>query len=101
MNPLTHLRKALINKGEEIPKKHGKWFRINIYDNNWLVLDTWNGYIFHYPNGAKPSDTNNLYRCVYVFYDADGDIGQCKTVKENLAMFWLTHINTLHTNTNH
>jgi len=86
------LRNFVIQNGERHPKKHGSWYRIHAYENNWLVVDTWNSHIYHYPNGATPSDTNNMYGVVYVFYDKDGVVENCKGIKEHMAPFWLGHL---------
>ncbi len=86
------LKDKIISKGEILPKKHGKWYRLNIYDNHYLILDTWNGYIYHYPNGAIPTDTNNMYGVVYTFVDNSGIPNNCSRVKDNMLNFWNAHI---------
>ncbi len=86
------LKKKIISKGEILPKKHGKWYKLNAYGNHYLILDTWNGYIYHYPNGAEPTGTDNLYRVVYTFKDKDGSINNCKVVKPQMFNFWDAHI---------
>lgn len=86
------LANVLRSAGERLPKKHGDWYRINVFDNHWLVLDTWNGEIYHYPDGATPSDTDNMYRVVYVFYDSKGKVHNCKTLEDNMVAFWYGHV---------
>lgn len=29
-------------KGESFQKKHGNWMRLNMHDDYWLIMDTWN-----------------------------------------------------------
>jgi len=77
--------------GGKLPKKHGDWFRVNVYGNHYLILDTWNKEIYHYPNGATPSDTNNMYNCVYVFFDNEGN-QRCKSVNDTMSSFWYAHL---------
>ena len=91
-NKYDLLTDAITRKGERLPKKHGAWYRIKTYDNNWLVYDTWNGQVYLYRNGAEPSDTDNMYRVVYVFRGADGS-QNCETIRPHLADFWRGHIN--------
>jgi len=86
------LKEKIRRKGEHHPKKHGDWFRIHAYDNNWLVYDTWNGSVYHYSNGCSPGDANNLYHVVYVFYDKDGIVDNCKRVKPHMYGFWNGHL---------
>ena len=86
------LKNNIKNFGERLPKKHGWWYRLKLWNDNYLVYDTWNGVVFHYPNGATPSDTNNTYRCVYVFYDNDNIIKNCKVVNSDMFKFWNAHI---------
>ena len=88
---MKHLIEKLMQVGTKLPKKHGSWYLLNVYNSHYLVLDTWNKTVYHYPNGATPSDTNNMYRVVYVFYDNDG--GQRhEVVQKRLADFWYAHI---------
>ena len=89
MNVLKEIIKEL---GEKHPKKHGEWYRLHVYDNHYLVLDTWNNTVYHYSNGAEPSDTNNMYGCVYVFYDVNGKVDRCMRVRDNMVNFWKAHI---------
>jgi len=72
--------------GQKLPKKHGEWYRLNIYDDTYLVYDTWNGQVYHY-KGAIPSGTDNMYRVVYTFS------GYIETVKGHMFSFWNGHIN--------
>ena len=37
--------------GEKLPKKHGSWYRVKAFDDNWLVYDSWNGQVYLYRNG--------------------------------------------------
>ena len=78
------LHEMITSKGEKFRKKHGEWYRLHIYDDNYLILDTWNGQINHH-KGCKPSDTNNMYRVVYIF---SGDLG---AVNEQMRNFWHKH----------
>ena len=82
---MERLKENIKRLGEKLPKKHGDWYRLNIYDDNYLVLDTWNGQISHY-KGCVPSDTNNMYNVVYVF------TGFVKRIEPNMANFWNAHI---------
>jgi hypothetical protein len=82
---MERLRAKLRKVGEKLPKKHGEWYRLEIWDNNFLVYDTWNGQIYHH-EGCIPSDTDNMYRVVYVF---SGMIGR---VRDHMANFWSAHI---------
>jgi hypothetical protein len=91
------LQDAMREKGERLPKKHGDWYRAVTFDNNVLVYDTWNGSVYLYRNGATPSDTNNMYRVVYVFYDTDGRVENYSLVKPHMADFWRSHINNAQT----
>lgn len=77
--------------GKRHPKKHGEWYALRVYGNHYLVLDTWNGQIDHHPNGANPTDTNNMYRCVYAFLDANGNHNS-RYVRNYIAPFWCGHI---------
>jgi len=85
------LIKKIKEFGEKLPKKHGDWFRLKIYDDNYLVLDTWNKHVYHY-KGCEPSDTNNMYNVVYTF---TGYIG---SIKPDMANFWSAHIKPLSSN---
>jgi hypothetical protein len=89
---LIHLKQKIKAHGEKHPKKHGEWYRVHAYDNHWLVLDTWNGQVYHYPNGCTPTDTNNLYRVVYTFLDKEGKPERCESVKSNMVNFWAAHL---------
>ena len=87
------LAKIIRQDGEELPKKHGSWYKLHVRDNNYLILDTWNSHVYHYPNGATPSDTNNMYRCVYVFHDLDGKVDNRTRVKGSMKNnFWHNNI---------
>ena len=88
----TELITILRSAGERLPKKHGWWYLLHAYDNHWLVYDTWSETIYHYPNGAKPSDTDNMYGVVYVFWDNNGRADNCKRVKPNMFPFWYGHV---------
>jgi hypothetical protein len=89
------LKTLIRTSGEKVPKKHGEWYRLKFWDEHYLVLDTWNGQIYHYPNGCEPSDTDNMYRCVYVFFDKAGSVSNYKSVKGKMIDFWLAHKHTL------
>ena len=82
---MERLRQNVKSLGERLPKKHGEWYRLHIYDDNYLVYDTWNGHVYHHKE-CTPSDNDNMYRVVYVF---SGMIG---SVKEHMANFWNAHI---------
>ncbi len=84
---MERLRENIRKYGEKLPKKHGSWYRLKIYDDNYLVLDTWNGHVNHY-KGCIPGGTDNMYRVVYTF---SGFIG---TVTKSMANFWNAHIYT-------
>lgn len=93
MNINNDILSPILKKaGEKHPKKHGEWYRLHVYDNHYLVLDTWNGHVYHYSNGAKPSSTFNLYNCVYVFYDKNGKVDNYERVKNHMNGFWYGHI---------
>ena len=32
----------LLKKGEKFYKRHGNWIRYNMYDDIWLIMDSWN-----------------------------------------------------------
>ena len=81
--------------GDRHPKKHGEWYRLRVYDNHYLILDTWNGSIYHYPNGAEPTDTDNMYRCVYTFVDVNGIPNNFERVIGHMNDFWYGHISHL------
>lgn len=85
MEILTDLIKKY---GERHPKKHGEWYRINVFDDYYLILDTWNGEIYNYPNGAEPSDTNNMYRVVYTFLDNQGSSVNYRRVGVSMYGYW-------------
>jgi len=95
---LEELQRTIVSVGERLPKKHGDWYRVHVYDNHYLILDTWNKHIYHYSNGAIPSDTDNLYRVVYVFYDNNGDVNNYSIVKKHMCDFWYGHICSLSRN---
>ncbi len=84
---MDRLKSNLKTLGEKLPKKHGEWYRLHIYDDNYLVYDTWNGKIYHHKE-CIPSDTNNMYRVVYTF------TGYVGVVKNNMINFWNAHIQT-------
>ncbi len=84
---MEKLRQSIIRLGEKLPKKHGEWYRLKIYDDNYLVLDTWNGHVYHHKD-CEPSDTNNMYRVVYVFS------GFIRSVTGIMADFWNMHIDS-------
>jgi hypothetical protein len=86
------LKTKIRQLGERLPKKHGEWYKLHIFDNHYLILDTWNGEIYHYPNGATPSDTDNMYRVVYVFYDINGNGNNYSRVKNQMIAFWTAHL---------
>ena len=85
---MERLIKKIREFGRKLPKKHGDWVRIHIYDDNFLVLDTWNNQVYHY-KGCEPSDTNNMYGVVYVF------TGFVSSVNNNMANFWNAHIKSV------
>lgn len=86
------LTEAMILKGQKLPKKHGAWYRAKAYDNNWLVYDTWNGCVYLYPNGAEPTDTNNIYGVVYAFSNFNGGNNDYSAIRPHMADFWRAHI---------
>lgn len=71
--------------GEKHPKKHGEWYRLHVYDDNYLLLDTWCDEIFHHA-GCEPHDLNNMYRVVYTFS------GYKSRVKGHMLKFWYGHV---------
>lgn len=79
------LRDKLRKHGEKLPKKHGDWYRLNVYDNHFLVLDTWNNEIYHHKE-CEPHGTDNLYQVIYVF---SGMIG---AISNDMVNFWNAHI---------
>ena len=80
------LMKIIRARGEIFPKKHGAWLRLYVYADNYLLLDTWNGEIYHH-KGCKPSSADNMYRCVYVFSGEQG------VVRGQMCNFWRMHVN--------
>lgn len=86
------LRDILRKHGEWLSKKHGDWRKIKVFDNHFLIHDTWNGEIYHYPNGATPSDRNNIYGCVYAFYDKDNKTNNYTRIKGHMFKFWYAHL---------
>ena len=80
------LRRLVKVSGERFPKKHGEWYRLHIYDDHYLVLDTWNKAVYHHKGKCQPSDTNNMYHVVYIFNGKQG------VVKQNMVNFWKAHI---------
>ena len=78
---MKNLRNSIRTHGEKFPKKHGEWYRLRIWGDNYLIYDTWNKQVYHH-KGCVPSDTNNMYGVVYVFSGLVGD------VKEHMAGFW-------------
>lgn len=80
------LRSLIRNRGERLPKKHGDWYRINVFDNHWLVLDTWNGAIDWYKGECKDSGTDNMYGVIYGFSD------RVTYVTDSMVNFWYQHI---------
>ena len=82
---MDRLRTILRKQGEWFPKKHGSWYRLHIYDNNYLLYDTWNGKVYHHEE-CKSSGTDNMYKVVYVFS------GLIDSVKQNMVNFWIAHI---------
>ena len=79
------LAEIIRGRGERFPKKHGEWYRLKVYDNNYLLLDTWNGCVYHHLY-CEPSDTNNMYGVVYVFSGCQG------SVEGHMNNFWYYHI---------
>lgn len=82
---MNNLKTKIKLLGEKFPKKHGEWYRLKIYDDNYLLLDTWNGQVCHH-KGCESSGTDNMYRCVYVFG------GFVNVVKGHMVNFWKCHI---------
>lgn len=39
------LRSFMFLFGEKFKKKHGDWIRLHIYNDLWLIMDSWNGAI--------------------------------------------------------
>ena len=85
-NNKKELAEIIRSVGERFPKKHGEWYRLKVYDNNYLLLDTWNGCVYHHLD-CEPSDTNNMYGVVYVFS------GFQSAVNGHMNNFWYAHIN--------
>lgn len=81
----SNLRPIIISCGEKFPKKHGEWYRLHVFDDNYLICDTWNGQIDHHKI-AEPSDTNNMYGVVYAFS------GRQRSVRGHMNNFWYAHI---------
>lgn len=81
----SDLAKIIQKCGEKFPKKHGEWRRLHVYDDNYLLLDTWNGSVVHHKE-CKPSDTNNMYGVVYTFSGYQG------SVEGHMNNFWHGHI---------
>jgi hypothetical protein len=51
MKPISQVIK---DKGKSYPKKHGEWYVATSRLGDF-VLDTWNGQVYFYPDGATPS----------------------------------------------
>lgn len=82
---MERLRQKIKNLGHKHPKKHGEWFRLPVYGDHVLILDTWNNQIYHH-RGGEPHDLSNMYRVVYTF---SGRVGR---VTSWMANFWSAHI---------
>lgn len=83
------LRVLIMNRGEKFPKKHGDWYRLNVWGDYYLVLDTWNGAIDVHKGECKDSGTENMYRVVYAFSDKIGYL------TKSMIGFWYSHIQSL------
>lgn len=81
----SDLTPIILACGEKFPKKHGKWYRLHVFDDNYLIYDTWNGQVYHHKK-AEPGDTNNMYGVVYGF---SGEQGR---VRGHMNNFWYAHI---------
>tara|TARA_R110000744_G_scaffold338112_1_gene443298 strand:+ start:213 stop:461 length:249 start_codon:yes stop_codon:yes gene_type:complete len=82
---MENLIKKLKTKGERFPKKHGEWYRLKVYEDNYLIYDTWNRDIYHH-KGCVSSGVGNMYGVVYTF---SGYVGK---VKKDMVNFWLGHL---------
>lgn len=78
------LTEIITSKGEKFPKKHGEWYCLHIYDDNYLVLDTWNGNITYHKE-CKSTGTDNMYGVVYTF------TGEQCTIRGEMISFWHKH----------
>lgn len=66
------LVKLIRNNGKSFRKRHGEWIRVKIYNNTWLVLDTWNSCITVH-KGACEDRTSHGY--TWGFEDRTDNIG--------------------------
>jgi hypothetical protein len=82
---MEKLKKKIKNLGEKLPKKHGEWYRLKVYEDNYLIYDTWNGDIYHHI-GCKSSGIDNMYSVIYTFS------GFVKKVNKDMVNFWLGHL---------
>jgi hypothetical protein len=82
---MEKLKKKIKKLGEKLPKKHGEWYRLKVYENNYLLYDSWNGYIYHHI-GCESSGIDNMYKVVYAFS------GFVKRVNKDMVNFWLGHL---------
>ena len=64
----------IMKHGERFPKKHGEWYRIKVFGDYWITLDTWNWAIRVHKG-----------KCDYSGNDIWG----------NLVCFWFDNIETL------
>ena len=90
---VTIRKQILINLikeyGEKLPKKHGDWYRVHVYDKYYLLLDTWTNHISLY-EGCEDTGTDNMYRVVYTF---NGFIESL--IHEWQFKFWYAHLQIL------
>ena len=82
---IMSLQKRMILVGEHLPKKHGKWYRLKVWGDNYLLYDTWNGHIYQH-KGCESTGTDNMYRVVYTFK------GFVRRVTKEMIPFWNAHI---------
>ena len=82
------LTTILLKYGEILPKKHGSWRKLHVYDNHYLILDEWNLSISHYINPTD-SGISNLYKVIYNF------TGKQNPIKQHMYAFRYAHLTNL------
>lgn len=65
-------------KGEYRSKRHGYYVKINVYDDYYLELDTWNKSIFVFKNNNFKYSLGIDFGCFY-----------CNII---MVKFWLAHL---------
>jgi hypothetical protein len=85
------LRWKMVLCGERLRKKHGYWYRINAYDNKFLLLDSWNGHIYLH-GGCESTGDDNIYNVHYSF------TGYIEALEDQMYTYWSSYITPNHEN---